>query len=634
MPHESDYESPQTDPEGRHLRTLILGAIGVVYGDIGTSPLYAVREAFAPSHGIALNELNVMGIMSMIIWSLILVVSVKYMIFILRADNHGEGGILALQALAQRATKKNYFLITCLGVFGASLFYSDGIITPAISVLSAVEGLQVATPAFDPYIVPIAIVIVVLLFSFQHKGTDSIGKLFGPVTCIWFVTLGALGLYHIMQYPQILWAFSPVFSITFFMENAGTGFFILGTVVLCITGTEALYADMGHFGRKPMKIAWLYFVMPCLMLNYLGQGAYLLVHPEAIENPFFKMVPRQGLYAMVALATAATVIASQAMISGAYSMSMQAIRLGFLPRIRVQHTSSQHIGQIYMPNLNLVLFIGVVLLILWYHSSSALASAYGIAVTGTMTITSILAFIVAWKMWNWSLLKTILLLVPLLLIDAAFFTAALTKLSYGPGAWVPLALAVCIYTIMLTWYQGKIIKDRRELYGKEKIVNLVKTIDGRKIKRVAGGAIYMTRSLDYVPPALALNLRHYKVLHEKVILVRVETSILPRIPDSERLQVKKLNKGFVQVTINYGFMQPQNVPRALGHLKSHDVEIDLHDVTYFMNRVRVLPTPSKGNMWLWREKLYAVMHRNAAEASDFYQLPVTRVLELGSPVTI
>lgn len=633
MTHAPHPDTAAKNPQGSHLRKLMIGAIGVVYGDIGTSPLYTIREAFMPEHGIAVNESNILGMLSIILWSLIIVISVKYIMVIMRADNRGEGGILALMTLAHRALKSKPLLVTCLGIIGASLLYSDGMITPAISVLSAVEGLRVATPLFDPYIVPMAIVIIVILFASQHNGTDIIGRLFGPVTLVWFFVIGSLGLYQIMQNQVILLAFSPLYAVQFMIDNAFMGFLVLGTVVLCITGGEALYLDMGHFGAKPIRMAWLCVVMPCLMLNYLGQGALILKTPEAIDNPFYKMVPEIALYPMIALATMATVIASQAMISGAFSITQQAIHLDFLPRLKLKHTSSSHIGQIYLPTLNLLLFIGVILLVLWFHSSSALAAAYGIAVTGTMLITSILVFIVAWKSWNWPLWKVLLIVTPLGLIDLTFFTATLSKLQHGYGGWVPLIVGSTIFTIILTWYQGKEIKNRRMAIGRERLDSFIQRLSEEEVIRVQGTAVYMTRDTEQVPPAMAINVKHYKALHERVLLVNIQSLDVPHAPDSERFHVKNLGSGFIGIDISFGFMQHPNIPRALHHLSLNGVELDIHDLSYFMNRVRVIPTPGDG-MWLWREKLYALMYRNAAEASDYFNLPNDRVIETGSPITI
>lgn len=625
--------SRSANPKGAHLRRMMLGAIGVVFGDIGTSPLYTMREAFSPEHFIKLTELNVLGVLSTIIWSLIIIVGLKYVSFVMRADNHGEGGILALTTLAQRAAKKKTPVILALGLIGASLFYSDGVITPAISVLSAVEGLKIATPFFDPYIVPITICILIFLFASQRSGSDLLGKLFGPVMCVWFCALGLLGLYQIAQYPDVIWAISPFYAIHFFIDNGLIGFMLLGTMLLCITGAEAIYTDMGHFGIKPIRLLWFYFIMPCLLLNYMGQGALMLRQPEAIENPFYKMAPSDLLYPLVLLSTFSTVIASQAMISGAFTMTQQAIQLGFLPRLKIVHTSAKHMGQIYIPTLNKALFIGVILLVLWYHSSSALASAYGIAVISTMLMTSILAFIVVWKLWHWPLWKTLLLLAPLLLLDVTYFTATLTKLSTGPAAWIPILIGASLYTIMSTWKDGKSLKDLQLTTGKELLSTLVKKINNQAIQRTTGIAVYMTRNIDHVPPTLAMNLKHYHAIHEKVLLTRVKTLDVPRVKEKERLDIYQLSDNVACVTIYYGFMQQPNVPRALRQLPKHGLDWDTQNATYFMSRVRVVPTEGDG-MWLWREKIYAVMHRNAAEASDFFKLPPNKVLEIGSPIMI
>lgn len=621
------------NPKGAALRRLMLGAIGVVFGDIGTSPLYTMREAFSPEHFIKLTEMNVLGVLSMIIWSLIIVVGIKYISFVMRADNHGEGGILALTTLAQRAAKKWSSSILIIGLIGASLFYGDGVITPAISVLSAIEGLVVATPHFSPYIVPITIVILVILFGSQRSGSGTLGKLFGPVMCVWFLTLGGLGLYQIVQNPDVIWAFSPFYALHFFMDNGLIGFMLLGTVALCITGVEAIYTDMGHFGIKPIRMLWFYFILPCLLLNYMGQGALILRLPEAIENPFYQMAPRSLLYPLVFLATISTVIASQAMISGAFTMTEQAIQLGLLPRLKIIHTSAKHIGQVYIPSLNKMLFIGVILLVLWYGSSSALASAYGIAVISTMVMTSTLAFIVVWKLWHWPLWRTLLLLTPLIVFDLVYFLATLTKLSHGPQAWIPVIMGITIFTIMTTWKDGKILKDTNATQGHELMSSLVKKVKNRDIPRIDGMAIYMTRSIDHVPPTLALNLKHYHAIHKQVLLARVKTLDVPRVMEKDRMDIFKLSNNIACVTLYYGFMQHPNVPRDLKLIKKHGLDWDIKQATYFMNRIRVVPTPGSG-MWLWREKLYAMMHRNAAAAGDHFKLPPQKVLEIGSPIKI
>jgi KUP system potassium uptake protein len=621
-----------SSPEKNRFLALVIGAIGVVYGDIGTSPLYTLREAFGGDHALALSPANLLGVLSLIFWSLILVVSVKYVVFVLRADNRGEGGTFALLALVQQVVKKNTLPVIALGIVGAALLYGDGIITPAISVLSAVEGLEVTTPAVKPYIVPITLAIVIVLFGIQQTGTGIIGKFFGPVTCLWFSTLGIMGVVHIAHNPEILIALNPYHGFLFFAAHPLLSFFTLGTIVLAITGVEALYADMGHFGAKAIRAAWLYFVLPCLTLNYFGQGALLLRNPEALSNPFYNMVPEWGVYPLVALATAATIIASQAMISGAFSITHQAMQLGIIPRFRVEYTSAHNIGQIYIPRLNRLMFFGVSLLVLWFHSSSALAAAYGIAVTGTMTITSCLLFIVARRLWKWSLFKTIAILVPLFIIDIGFFSATLMKLSHGIGAWVPLGLGLIISIIMLTWYEGKLLKRKRIQLGKQSIEEFIDGLDPQT-KRVPGTAVYLSSTPDLVPEALEIHLKYQRVLHEHIIIAHVETLKIPHVPETERMCISEFDKGFIHVLIAYGFMQQPNVPRALSYLEDHEIDVDLTEAPYFINRERVIAT-SGGGMWMWRENMYAFMHRNAAGVIKFYQLPSDRVVELGAPVRI
>ncbi len=619
--------------ERNRLLALIVGAIGVVYGDIGTSPLYTIREAFGGEYGMALSPVNLFGVLSVIFWSLILVVSLKYIFIVLRADNRGEGGTFALLALARQATNRNSAIVMALGIAGAALFYGDGIITPAISVLSAVEGLEVATPDFKPYVVPITLFILVILFGIQQNGTGLIGKFFGPVTCLWFATLGIMGIVHIAHNPEILRALSPHYAVLFFAAHPLLSFFMLGIIVLAVTGVEAIYADMGHFGARAIRLAWLYFVLPCLTLNYFGQGALLLRNPEALGNPFFNMVPEWGVYPLVGLATAATIIASQAMISGAFSVTHQAIQLGVIPRLRIEYTSAKNIGQIYIPKLNKLLFVGVAILVLGFKSSGALASAYGIAVTGAMVVTSCLLFIVARKLWKWSLIKTILILVPLFIIDIGFFSATLTKLAHGIGAWVPLALGLVIATIMLTWHEGKALKRQRIQHGKMDIENFINKLQKEDINRIPGTAVYMCSTMQLVPEALEIHLKYHRSLHEHIIVTHVQTLDIPHVPDGERLCISELGAGITHVLIAYGFMQQPNIPHALSYLQEKHPGIDLSTAPYFINRERIIATPG-GGMWLWREQLFALMHRNAASVIRFYHLPAGRVVELGAPVAI
>lgn len=627
----ADTQHHVKNPKGKALFALMVGCIGVVYGDIGTSPLYALRESFNLELGLELTHNHILGVLSLLLWSLILVVSIKYVSFIMRADNRGEGGILSLMALAQRALEKRTLLITTLGLFGAALFYGDGIITPAISVVSAVEGLKIISPVFDPYVVKISLVILVILFSVQSHGSGLIGRFFGPVTLVYFTTIAVLGAAQIVKHPIVLQAFSPHFAIMIFAESPWVGFLLLGSVVLAVTGAEALYADMGHFGRKPISMAWLYFVFPCLMLNYLGQGSLLLQTPTAISNPYYLLAPEWMLYPLVVLSTLATVIASQAMISGAFSVTQQAIQLGFLPRFNILHTSSSHQGQIYLPRLNFAMACGVMIFVLLFRNSSNMAAAYGIAVTGTMLMTSLLAFVVVRYKWQKPLWQALLYVTPFWLIDAALFGSSLMKLHHGIGAWVPLIIGITIFTLMLTWKQGRELM-RRNLLNKDKLENFVQSLGKSKAVRVPGVAIYMARDTHYAPHGMVMNVKHNKALHEKVLVVSVKTKDVPRVPEAERVAIEDLGHGVFKVKLYYGFMQQPNVPRALHHhIKLPD--IDLKHASYFLTRERVVATPGSG-MWLWREKMYVLMHRNAADASVFFSLPSQSVVEIGTPVHI
>lgn len=612
---------------------LMIGAIGVVYGDIGTSPLYALREVFTHERGLALNNLNLFGALSLFFWSLTLVVTIKYIVFVLRADNRGEGGTFALLALVRQVVKRHTIFITALGIVGAALFYGDGIITPAISVLSAVEGLAVKAANMERFVVPITLGILVVLFAVQQHGTDMLARFFGPVTCLWFLAIGLAGIAQIIQNPSILIAMNPLYAFDFFVDHPLVSFITLGTIVLAITGVEALYADMGHFGVRPIRIAWLAFVMPALTLNYFGQGALLLARPDAINNPFYNMVPDWGLYPMIVLATCATIIASQAMISGAFSVTQQAIQLGFMPRIKICYTSAHNIGQIYIPKLNTLLFIGVITLVLVFQSSGALAAAYGIAVTGTMTVTSMLLFVVARRTWEWSWTKIGGILVPFFIIDVAFFSSTLTKLVQSYGAWVPLVLGALISIIMLTWYEGTLLKRRRIRHGHRSMSDFILQLDGRKVRRIAGTAVYLTGDPDTTPEALEIHARHHHTLHDKIVLAHVAVLNIPHVPESARVTLDDLGKGFILVTISYGFMQSPNIPRALHALDETGYNINIREAPYFVNRDHVFATPG-GGMWLWREKLYALMHQNAASVISYYHLPPHRVVEIGAPVSI
>lgn len=620
------------NPKGKKLWGLMLAAAGIVYGDIGTSPLYAFKESLAPHHALEPSLLNIYGILSLLIWSLILVVTVKYIVVVLRADNRGEGGTMALMALVQHAMGKYAYWPLLLGLFGAALLYGDGIITPAISVLSAVEGLQLIVPDIErPVILLITVTIIVFLFAFQSNGTERIGKFFGPITVVWFLTIGIAGIVNIIQYPSILRVFNPLYGYYFLTAHAWLSFVLLGTIVLAITGVEALYADMGHFGVKPIRLTWLGLVMPCLMLNYLGQGALVMHDITAIKNPFFLLFPSWMLLPVVILATAATVIASQAMISGAFSLTQQAIQLGFAPRFDIQHTSAHQMGQIYLPRLNMLMFIGVVLLVLTFKTSSNLAAAYGIAVTGTILITTCLIVLVARYKWKWAWWKIVALFTPLFIIDTAFFSANLLKIK--DGGWMPLFLGAGIYVLMITWRDGRALTHKRRGQDGERLHHFLKHLQAYPLTRVPGKAVYLSRDIDHVPYALALNAKHNKVLHERVFLVRVDILDMPRVAESDRMSIADLGNGIYYTVIQYGFMQEPNVPKALMLVEQQGIDLDVKTASYFLGRETVVPTKRPG-MALWREKLFAAMSQNAASAVDFYNLPHNRVIEIGRQIAI
>lgn len=621
-------------PRGKYLAVLSLTALGIVYGDIGTSPLYAVRFSFDPSHGIATNPENILGVLSLIFWSLILVISVKYLGFILRADNRGEGGILALAALctpmAIRRRSARWGLIM-LGLFGTALLYGDGMITPAISVLSAVEGLEVATPLFQPYIIPITIAILIALFIYQHHGTARVGKIFGPITLLWFLTLTGLGLSQIFREPQVLTAVNPLHGLNFFAQNGWRGFVVLGSVFLVVTGGEALYADMGHFGRRPIRLAWFLIVLPALLLNYFGQGALLIHTPASVENPFYRMVPSWGLYPVVVLATAATVIASQALISGAFSLTMQAMQLGYIPRVAIDHTSAREFGQIYIPGVNWILMFSCIGLVVGFGSSSSLAAAYGVAVTTTMVITTLLFFVVARERWRWRLPLVLAVTGFFLAIDLAFWGANILKVPHG--GWFPLVVAVVLFGLMTTWKRGRLIL-RERLDGVVLPAELfLQDVRGNSATRVPGTAVFMYSDPAATPPALLHNLKHNKVLHERVVFLVVETAEAPHVSAKERAKIEELGAGFYRVTLHYGFMEEPNVPHALAELRDRGLEFKPMETTYFLGRETLIPT-NKPGMALWRERLFAVMHRNARTATSFFCLPPNRVVELGAQIEL
>ena len=617
------------------LGLLTLGALGVVFGDIGTSPLYALKECFHPSHGIALTPANVLGVLSLIFWSLIIVVSLKYIAFIMRADNRGEGGIMALLALNLRGDSsrtRRRLVLTAIGLFGAALFFGDGIITPAISVLSAIEGLSLATPVFDPFILPITLAVLFGLFSFQRFGTASVGRLFGPVILIWFTTLGALGVVQIVQSPQVLAAINPLYAVQFAFANGFAAFVVLGAVVLTITGGEALYADMGHFGRRPIRLAWFCVVLPGLFLNYCGQGALLLQDPGAVENPFFRLAPNALLYPLIGLATLATVIASQAVISGVYSVARQAVQLGYLPRLHIKHTSSEEIGQIYVPQLNWLLFAAIALLVVSFKSSSNLAGAYGIAVTLTMICDTLLASVIAYRLWGWHPLAVAGIAVPLLLVDLAFFGA--TSMKVVDGGWFPLLVGAIVFTLMTTWKRGREILFERldgETLPLRPFITAIAA--DPSLTLVPGTAVFMTSNHRHVPHALLHNLKHNKVLHERVVLLTLVTQDVPFVDDAERVEMETVADSFHLVTGYYGFKEQPDVPALLTLCGLRGLDFNLMDTSFFLSRETLIPSVAPG-MAVWREKLFVALSRNAAGATEFFQIPTNRVVELGTQVEI
>ncbi len=632
----ADVHIPREEPHGNYLAILSLAALGVVYGDIGTSPLYAMRECFHGPHAIAVTPENVLGVLSLIFWSLIIVISIKYLVFVLRADNEGEGGILSLAALAtpiKPSGRTEKMLLIALGIFGAALLYGDGVLTPAISVLSAMEGISVATPVLTSYIVPLTIVIIVGLFFLQSRGTAGIGKLFGPVTLVWFTVLAFLGIMKIIEYPYVLTAVNPLQAVEFFIRNGIHGFIILGSVFLVVTGGEALYADMGHFGKKPIRIAWFAVVLPALLLNYFGQGALLLENPEEAVNPFYHLAPDWALYPMIILATMATVIASQAVISGAFSLTMQAIQLGFIPRLRINHTSVKEYGQIYLPGLNWALMIGCILVVLSFQTSSNLAAAYGIAVTSTMVITTVLFYVVAHERWKWGVLPTALLCGFFLIIDVAFFGANIIK--FFDGGWFPLTLAGFIFILMMTWKKGRSILTNRIQNETELLEDFLIQIEKRKdLHRVSGLAIFMNGNATRTPPALLHNIEHNKILHERILFVTVKTRPIPYVEAHERMIYQPLNNGFSRLKIYYGYMEEPDIPKILSELKARKFVFDPAETTYFLGRETIIATKKYSGMARWREKLFAVMTKNARSATSYFKIPPDRVVELGEQIEI
>ena len=610
-----------------------LAAMGVVFGDIGTSPLYTMKEVFGGSHAVPVTPDNVLGILSLVFWALTIIVSLKYIMYIMRADNRGEGGIMALTSLAMRTNKSPRMgaAMAALGLFGAALFYGDGVITPAISVLSAVEGLEVVTPAFKPYVLPISLLVLTGLFLIQSKGTAKVGAIFGPVMLFWFTTLGVLGAMNVMRHPDVLRAINPAYAVAFFADNQWHGFLALGAVVLAITGGEALYADMGHFGRRPIKLAWFGYVFPALYLNYLGQGALILDNPLAVKNPFYLLVPEPLLLPMVGLSTLATIIASQAVISGAFSLTKQAVQLGYCPRIHIIHTSEKEVGQIYVPNVNWMLLGAVVALVIGFHSSSALASAYGIAVTLTMMIDTVLAFVVVRALWRWTLGQAILFLALFFTVDFAFFTANSVKIL--DGGWFPLAMGLAVHTMLMTWKKGRAALAERMRVDTMPLDMFIQSMFHDPPIRVPGMGVFMTTAPDGVPRALLHNLLHNKVLHARVVLVNVVTEDIPYVPDAERVRVEELDFGFYRVFVRYGFKDDPDIPAALGMCENQGLSFELMEASFFLGRETLIPRVGS-SLGGWRERLFILMFRNAHSAAEFFCIPANRVVEFGTQVEL
>jgi KUP system potassium uptake protein len=619
---------------GQRLAVMALAALGVVYGDIGTSPLYAVKEVFAGNHPIPVNEANIFGSLSLFFWALIIVVSIKYVVFIMRADNRGEGGIMALIALALQDAKnkpRQMKLIMIVGILGAAMFYGDGMVTPAISVLSAVEGLEIATPALKPFVIPLTLLVLFGLFYVQRQGTAVVGSAFGPVMLVWFTVLALLGLHNILLHPAILAAVNPVYGIEFLLDNKATSLMAMGNVVLAVTGAEALYADMGHFGRKPISRAWFFFVLPALVLNYFGQGALILGDPAKAVNPFFLSAPDWALYPLVGLATVATVIASQAVISGAFSVTRQAMQLGFVPRMEVQQTSDHEAGQIYLPAVNWGLMIAVMILVLGFKSSNNLAAAYGIAVTGDMVITSILATVVVARSWKWGWGRAIALFSCFLVVELIFLAANILKIP--DGGWFPLIAGMVVFVLMTTWKRGRQLLAERLKGERLELSLFLESLAMSMPTRVAGTAVFLNADPTGVPHAMLHNLMHNKVLHERIVLVSAKFYDVPYVPEIDRVEVKPLRENFWSVVIQYGFKDEPNIPAALALCADAGLEFNPLDTSYFIGRETLIPRLNS-EMAFWREKLFVAMFRNGGSATAFFQIPSNRVVELGTQVVL
>ena len=615
---------------------LTLGSIGVVYGDIGTSPLYALREAVvAASNGSEATVPAVLGVLSLILWSLIIVVTLKYVVFLMRADNHGEGGTLALMALAQRGVTKAASAIVLLGIISAALFFGDAVITPALSVLSAIEGIKLLAPASEPYVVPVTVVILLALFAVQSRGTARVAAFFGPIMLIWFLVIGFASFPAIVSQPEVLFSLNPLYAVSFMLHHGIIGFVTLGAVFLAVTGAEALYADLGHFGKKPIQTAWLFIVLPALALNYLGQGALVIADPKVVDNPaflpFYLMFPDWARGPMVVLAAIATVIASQAVITGAYSLTRQAIQLGLMPRFEIRHTSESQSGQIFIPRINRMLLIAVMLLVLMFKSSSALASAYGISVTGTMVVTATMAFVVVWKVWRWSPFAAAALIAPFLFLDLTFLAANLLKVL--EGGWVPLALGTWVMLLMYTWRRGSRLLFEKSRKLEFPLADLVAMLEKRPPQRVSGTAVFLTSDPNSAPTALMHSLKHYKVLHEKNVILTIETASTPRVDPSERVKLEQMSPTFTKVALKFGFMETPNVPKALAIARKLGWQFDIMSTSFFLSRRALKPAAHSG-MPRWQDHLFIALSRTANDATDYFQIPSGRVVEVGTQITI
>jgi KUP system potassium uptake protein len=614
------------------LFALALGSVGVVYGDIGTSPLYAFREAaIAASGDQIVSRSVVLGVLSLIVWALIITVTLKYVLILLRADNNGEGGTLSLTALATRALGRRTAFVFILGVIGASMFLGDSVITPAISVLSAVEGLRLASPTFSEFVVPLTVIILIALFAAQSRGTARVAAMFGPIMVIWFLSIAIAGGLHIRDDPTVLFAINPFYGVDFLLHHGAVGLVTLGAVFLVVTGGEALYADLGHFGRKPIQVAWLTLVLPALLINYFGQGAKVLADPAAIENPFYRLVPEAFLLPMVVLATAATVIASQAVITGAYSLVHQAIQLGLLPRLTILHTSASHVGQIYIPRVTVSLMVGVLLLVGLFRTSSALASAYGIAVATTMVVDGLLAFVVIWKRWQWPLWQAVLLIVPFVVVDIVFFSANFLKLF--EGAWAPLLFGATMVLLILTWRRGTGILISKTRRSEVPLDTLFRNLEKKPPHFVSGTAVFLTSDPEFAPTALLHNLKHNKVLHESNVILTIVTADTPRVPEEERVRITPMSKHFSRVSLKFGYMEQPNVPKALAIARKHGWQFDIMSTSFFLSR-RALKPSAKSGMPGWQDHLFIALARSASDATDFFQIPTGRVVEVGTQVTV